>query len=53
MHEARGILVPGPGIKATPPAAGVLSLNHWTTWGKSQFIEEASNPCFTSFSEHL
>ena len=37
-HVTCGILVPQPGIEATPPALGVQSLNHWTTresitWG--------------------
>ena len=30
-HVARGILVPGPGIKLMPPALEAQSLNHWTT----------------------
>ena len=30
--KACGILVPGPGIKPTPPAVELRSLNHWTIW---------------------
>ena len=30
-HTAHGISVPQPGIKPTPPAVEVQSLNHWTT----------------------
>ena len=29
-HAASGILVPGPGIKPTPPEMEVQGLNHWT-----------------------
>ena len=32
-HVARGILVPGPGIKLMPPALEAQSLNHWTYQG--------------------
>lgn len=28
--EAYGMLVPGPGIRRTPPALKVRSLNHWS-----------------------
>ena len=28
-HEARGILVPRPGIQPAPPAQEAHSLNHW------------------------
>ena len=30
QHEARGILVPRPGIEPTPSALEAQSLNHWT-----------------------
>ena len=31
IYKACGILVPWPGIKLTPLALEVQSLNHWTT----------------------
>ena len=41
-HVACGILVPQPGIKPTPPALEMQSLNHWTNrevpWGCSFFF---------------
>ena len=32
LRVARRILVSPPGVKPTPPAMKVQSLNHWTAW---------------------
>ena len=48
-------LVPWPGIKPRPPALGVLSLNHWTTWEIpilcSYFLHLWQALCFAMFSD--
>ena len=43
-----GILVPQSGIRSTPPAVEVQSLNHWTTRGVSLFIFESTCLLFHS-----
>ena len=41
--EACGILVPQPGIKPTPPAMEVQSLNYWTAREVSYMISLVSS----------